>query len=107
MSDLDLRGRVIDCAHWYDAPAGEQVCVPFMVSSKGYGIVWDNPSATRFVGGINGRLGFQSKVGERVSFFVITGSTPEEIYSGYARLTRQDADPAEIGFRPDPVQGAL
>ena len=31
---LDLRGRTIDCAHWYDAPAGETVCVPFMVSSK-------------------------------------------------------------------------
>ena len=98
MSDLDLRGRVIDCQHWYDAPAGEQVCVPFMVSSKGYGIVWDNPSATRFVGGINGKLGFQSKVGERVSFFVITGSTPEEIYSGYARLTGKTPIPPKAAF---------
>ncbi len=98
MSALDLRGRVLDCAHWYDAPAGEQVCVPFMVSSKGYGIVWDNPSATRFVGGVNGRLGFQSKVGERVSFFVITGSTPEEIYSGYARLTGKTPIPPKAAF---------
>ena len=29
---LDLRGRTLECAHWYDAPAGEAVCVPFMVS---------------------------------------------------------------------------
>jgi len=98
LSDLDLRGRVLDCQHWYDAPAGEQVCVPFMVSSKGYGIVWDNPSATRFIGGVNGRLGFQSKVGERVSFFVITGSTPEEIYSGYARLTGKTPIPPKSAF---------
>ncbi|HTN40538.1 MAG TPA: glycoside hydrolase family 31 protein [Asticcacaulis sp.] len=98
LSSLDLRGRVLDCAHWYDAPAGETVCVPFMVSSKGYGIVWDNPSATRFVGGVNGKLGFQSKVGERVSFFVITGSTPEEIYAGYARLTGKTPIPPKSAF---------
>jgi alpha-D-xyloside xylohydrolase len=98
LGPLDLRGRVIDCKHWYDAPAGESVCVPFMVSSKGYGIVWDNPSATRFVGAVNGRTGFQSNVGERVSFFVITGSTPEEIYSGYARLTGKTPIPPKAAF---------
>ncbi|MRW93537.1 DUF5110 domain-containing protein [Duganella sp. FT80W] len=95
---LDLRGRVLDCQHWYDAPAGESVCVPFMVSSKGYGIVWDNPSATRFVAGVNGRTAFQSNVGERVSFFVITGSTPEEIYSGYARVTGKTPIPPKSAF---------
>lgn len=95
---LDLRGRVLDCKHWYDAPAGESVCVPFMVSSKGYGIVWDNPSATRFIAGVNGRTAFQSNVGERVSFFVITGSTPEEIYSGYARVTGKTPIPPKAAF---------
>jgi alpha-D-xyloside xylohydrolase len=95
---LDLRGRVLDCKHWYDAPAGETVCVPFMVSSKGYGIVWDNPSETRFVAGVNGRTAFQSKVGERVSFFVITGATPEEIYSGYARVTGKTPIPPKAAF---------
>jgi alpha-D-xyloside xylohydrolase len=95
---LDLRGRVLDCKHWYDAPAGETVCVPFMVSSKGYGIVWDNPSATRFVAAVNDRTAFQSNVGERVSFFVITGSTSDEIYSGYARLTGKTPIPPKSAF---------
>ncbi len=95
---LDLRGRVIDCKHWYDAPAGETVCVPFMVSSKGYGIVWDNPSATRFIAGVNGRTAFQSSVGERVSFFVITGNTPEQLYSGYARVTGKTPIPPKAAF---------
>jgi alpha-D-xyloside xylohydrolase len=98
LGPLDLRGRVLDCQHWYDAPAGEAVCVPFMVSSKGYGIVWDNPSATRFVAGVNGRTGFQSNVGERVSFFVITGATPEELYAGYARLTGKTPIPPKAAF---------
>ena len=95
---LDLRGRVIDCKHWYDAPGGESVCVPFMVSSKGYGIVWDNPSATRFVGAINGVTSFQSNVGERVSFFIITGATPEELYAGYARVTGKTPIPPKAAF---------
>ncbi|TFW31159.1 glycoside hydrolase family 31 protein [Duganella callida] len=98
MNALDLRGRVLDCKHWYDAPAGETVCVPFMVSSKGYGIVWDNASATRFAAAVNGRTTFQSNVGERVSFFVITGSTPEEIYSGYARVTGKTPIPPKSVF---------
>ncbi|MQA18487.1 glycoside hydrolase family 31 protein [Rugamonas rivuli] len=95
---LDLRGRVIDCQHWYDAPAGESVCVPFMVSSKGYGIVWDNPSPTRLVAAINGRTSLQSKVGERLSFFIITGKSADEIYAGYARVTGKTPIPPKAAF---------
>ena len=98
LGPLDLRGRVIDCKHEYGAPAGETVCVPFLVSSKGYAIIWDNPSATRFVGDVNGHTGLSSSVGERVSFFVITGDTPDEIYSAYARVT---------GKTPIPPKAAL
>ena len=98
LGPLDLRGRVIDCKHWYDAPGGETVCVPFMVSSRGYGIIWDNPSETRFVAGINGHTRFQSNVGERVSFFVITGDTPEQIYSAYARVTGKTPIPPKAAF---------
>jgi alpha-D-xyloside xylohydrolase len=98
LASLDLRGRVLDCKHWYDAPGGESVCVPFMVSSKGYGIVWDNPSATRFVAAVNGKTTFQSNVGERVSFFIITGANPQELYSGYARLTGKTPIPPKSAF---------
>ncbi|GAB3453977.1 hypothetical protein GCM10027321_04670 [Massilia terrae] len=95
---LDLRGRVIDCQHWYEAPGGESVCVPFLVSSKGYGIIWDNPSPTRLQAAINGRTSLQSKVGERLSFFIVTGKTPEEIYSGYARVTGKTPIPPKAAF---------
>ncbi len=98
MSALSLRGRMLDCKHWYDAPAGETVCVPFMVSSKGYGIIWDNPAATRFTGAINGRTRFQSEVGERVSFFIVTGNSPQELYAGYARVTGKTPIPPKSAF---------
>lgn len=94
---LDLRGRTIDCKHWYDAPHGETVCIPFMLSNKGYGIVWDNPSDTKVYPGVNGRTLWQSRVGERVSYFVITG-TPDEIWAGYAKITGKTPIPPKAAF---------
>jgi len=95
---LDLRGRTINCQHFYDAPAGETVCVPFMVTNKGYGIVWDNPAATTVSPGLYDATKFQSQTGERVSFFVITGKTTDELYAGYAKLTGQTPLPPKAAF---------
>ena len=95
---LDHRGRTIDCKHNYDAPAGETVCVPFLVTNKGYGIVWDNPSATEISAGLHGRTSWQSKVGERVSYFVITGATADELYAGYRKLTGVTPLPPKAAF---------
>jgi alpha-D-xyloside xylohydrolase len=84
---LDRRGHVVRCAHDYNAPSGQSVCVPFIVTNKGYGLVWDNPSATTVAFGFNDSTRWTSDVGQRVSFFVIAGKTYDEIYSGYRLLT--------------------
>lgn len=84
---LDRRGHVVRCAHDYDAPSGQSVCVPFVVTNKGYGLLWDNPSKTTVAFGFNDAVRWTSEVGQRVSFFVIAGKTYDEIYSGYAMLT--------------------
>ena len=96
---LDYRGRTIDCKHNYDAPAGETVCVPFMVTNKGYGIVWDNPSDTTVSAGLHGHTTWQSDVGERVSFFVIAGATTDEIYAGYRQADRRHPAAAQGRLR--------
>jgi alpha-D-xyloside xylohydrolase len=95
---LDLRGRTIDCRHYYDAPADEQVCVPVLVSSRNYMIVWDNPSATTVSPGLYDKTQFQSQVGERVSFFVITGSNSDDLYKGYRLLTGVTPLPPKAAF---------
>jgi alpha-D-xyloside xylohydrolase len=84
---LDRRGHVVRCAHDYDAPSGQSVCVPFVVSSKGYGLLWDNAAKTTVQFGFNDVNRWTSEVGQRVSFFVIAGKTYDEIYSGYRLLT--------------------
>jgi alpha-D-xyloside xylohydrolase len=84
---LDHRGHAVRCWHDYLATAGPSVCVPFAVTNKGYGLVWDNPSKTTIEPGFNEQTRWTSQVGDRVSFFVIAGSTADEIYAGYRLLT--------------------
>lgn len=96
--ELDYRGRTIDCRHNYDAPAGETVCVPFLVTNRGYGIVWDNPSDTVVSPGVNGRTTWRSNVGERVSYFVIVGERTDELYAGYRKLTGVTPLPPKAAF---------
>ncbi len=84
---FDRRGHVVRCSQDYDAPGGESVCVPFVVTNKGYGLVWDNPSKTTVAFAIGDQTRFTSQVGQRVSFFVIAGKTYDEIYEGYRALT--------------------
>ncbi|MGO9256664.1 MAG: TIM-barrel domain-containing protein [Bryobacteraceae bacterium] len=84
---LDHRGHRIECWHNYTATAAPSICVPFLVTNKGYGIVWDNPSRTVVDPGFNEQTRWTSEVGDRVSFFVIAGKTIDEIYAGYRQLT--------------------
>jgi alpha-D-xyloside xylohydrolase len=84
---LDHRGHRVECWHNYLATGAPSVCVPFMVTNYGYGIIWDNPSKTVIEPGFNERTSWTSEVGDRVSFFVIAGKTFDEIYAGYRLLT--------------------
>ena len=84
---LDLRDHQIKCWHDYSAIGGENVCVPFLVSSRGYGLIWDNPSKTTIDLGFNQQNVWSSEIGDRVSFFVIAGGKTDAIYQGYRQLT--------------------
>ena len=84
---LDHRGHTVECWHNYTAAGGPSICVPFVVTNHGYGLVWDNPSKTTIEPGFNERTNWTSEVGNRVSYFVIAGANVDEIYSGYRLLT--------------------
>ncbi len=84
---LDLRDHRVDCWHEYNEIGGQTVCVPFMVSSRDYGLIWDNPSKTTIDLGFNLQNVWSSEVGDSVSFFVIAGDSSDEIYEGYRQLT--------------------
>jgi alpha-D-xyloside xylohydrolase len=84
---LDHRGHQIECWADYQSAGGPSFCVPFLVTNKGYGLLWDNPSKTTILPGFNEQTKWISQVGQRVSFFVVAGSTTDEIYAGYRLLT--------------------
>ena len=84
---LDHRGHPVRCWNDYLSPAAPSTCVPFLVTNKGYGLIWDNPSKTIIEPGFNEQTIWRSQVGDRVSFFVIAGATADELYAGYRLLT--------------------
>jgi alpha-D-xyloside xylohydrolase len=84
---LDHRGHPVRCWNDYTAPAAPSFCVPFLMTNKGYAILWDNPSKTLISAGFNEQTNWTSEVGDRVSFFVIAGETADELYAGYKLLT--------------------
>ncbi len=94
---LDHRGRVVHCEHDYNAPAGQSVCVPFLVTNQGYALLWDNPSKTTVALGFNDGNTWKSQVGQRVSFFVIVGDYAAQ-YAGFRLLTGETPMPPKSAF---------
>ncbi|MGR4863454.1 glycoside hydrolase family 31 protein [Caulobacter sp. LARHSG274] len=70
--------------------ANTDVAVPMLWSTKGYGILWDNPAVTTVDVGppqAGGKLVFQSEVGRGIDYYFIAGENPDAVIAGYRRLT--------------------
>lgn len=59
---------------------------PFLVSTKGYGILWDNYSRSRF-SDIRGTTLFQSEVADEIDYYVVYGPALDMVVAGYRLLT--------------------
>lgn len=84
---MDQRGKTVRL--WQDSQAedGQIVGIPFLVTNRRYGLVFDNPSKTTVVPGKDGATTWDAEVGEALSYFVIGGNTTDEIFRGYRFLT--------------------
>ena len=60
--------------------------VPVIISSEGYGILWDNYSFTTF-SDASGDPYIESEVADGIDFYFIYGPEPDAIISGYRSLT--------------------
>ncbi len=60
--------------------------VPVVVSTKNYGILWDNYSKTKFHDG-RGGMRLWSEVGDGIDYYFFAGSNMDEVIAGYRRLT--------------------
>ncbi|OJJ44145.1 hypothetical protein ASPZODRAFT_72514 [Penicilliopsis zonata CBS 506.65] len=78
---LDLKGLDLELAH-----RNSQASVPFAVSSRGYGFLWNNPSVGRAVFGKN-TMSFEAQSTKALDYWVVAGDSPREIVERYADVT--------------------
>jgi len=78
---LDLKGLDLELAH-----RNSQASVPFMLSSLGYGLLWNNPGVGRAIFGKN-IMSFEANSTKSLDYWVVAGDTPSEIEEAYADVT--------------------
>ena len=78
---LDLKGCQLELAQ-----RNSQASVPFVLSNRGYGFLWNNPAI--------GRVSFNKNITEwyaqstkRLDYWITAGDTPAEIEENYAKVT--------------------
>jgi alpha-D-xyloside xylohydrolase len=78
---LDQKGAVIDLIQ-----RNTEVVVPFALSNRGYGFLWNMPGVGRVELGAN-RTRWVADAARQVDYWVTTGHAPAEIVSRYSKVT--------------------
>ncbi len=78
---LDQKGCVIDLLQM-----NTEVVIPFLVSSRGYGFIWNNPGTGRVELAEN-RTRWTLDASPQIDYVVIAGPAPATILESYAALT--------------------
>jgi alpha-D-xyloside xylohydrolase len=78
---LDQKGCVIDLVQ-----RNTEVCIPFLLSSRGYGFLWHNPAIGRVELGETETRWVASATAQ-LDYWITAGSTPAEIMEHYADAT--------------------
>jgi alpha-D-xyloside xylohydrolase len=78
---LDQKGCVLELIQ-----RNTQVTIPFLLSSRGYGFLWNNPAIGRVELGYNATR-WVAEAAPQIDYWVTTGDNPAEILSHYADVT--------------------
>lgn len=80
-SIMDLKGSTFELAD-----RNSQASVPFVVSSAGYGFLWNNPAVGRATFATN-RTEWVARSTRQLDYWVTAGDTPAQIESHYVQAT--------------------
>lgn len=75
---LNKKGACLELAH-----RNSQASVPFMVSNRGYGFLWNNPAIGTATFGTN-KTEWYAKSTKKLDYFITAGDTPAEIEAQYS-----------------------
>ena len=89
---LNKKGAVLELAH-----RNSQASVPFMISSRGYGFLWNNPAIGTATFGTN-RTEWHAKSTKKMDYFITAGDTPAEIEYNYTAATGRAPRMPEYGL---------
>jgi alpha-D-xyloside xylohydrolase len=80
---MNYRGHTVTLVQ-----ANTAAVTPFLISSAGYGILWDNYSKTIFADNPE-RMSMWSEVGDNMDYYFIAGKSMDNVIAGYRNLTGQ------------------
>jgi alpha-D-xyloside xylohydrolase len=79
--NLNLAGCVLELAQ-----RNSQASVPFVVSSHGYGFLWNSPAIGEATFAANGTV-WTSRAAHEIDYWITAADTPAEIVRNYAQVT--------------------
>lgn len=89
---LDKKGATLELAH-----RNSQASVPFVVSSRGYGFLWNNPAIGTATFGTN-VTEWVAKSTKKLDYYITCGDTPAEIEANYSLMTGRTPMMPEYGM---------
>jgi len=67
--------------------ANTQISIPLLISSRGYGILWDNYSGSNFDGSSNTSYSYSSECGDMVDYYFMYGPSIDQVVALYRSAT--------------------
>lgn len=89
---MNKKGAILELAH-----RNSQASVPFMVSSRGYGFLWNNPAIGTATFGTN-KTQWHAVSTKKLDYFITAGDTPAEIEKQYSLATGRTPMMPEFGL---------
>lgn len=90
--NLNKKGAVLELAH-----RNSQASVPFFVSSRGYGFLWNNPAIGTASFATN-KTEWYAKRTKKLDYFITAGDTPAEIERNYSAAVGRTPMMPEFGL---------
>lgn len=79
--NLDLKGCVLELAQ-----RNSQISIPFYISNKNYGFLWNNAGIGEVMFGTN-YTQWHSKLSEQLDYWITADDTPKQIVENYTEVT--------------------
>ncbi|WP_434036672.1 glycoside hydrolase family 31 protein [Formosa sp. 4Alg 33] len=88
---LDLKGTVLELAQ-----KNTQISIPFLLSTKGYGFIWNNPAVGRAELSMT-HTSFYAEYAKQIDYVIFPGDSPAALVEHYADLTGKSPKMPEYG----------